>query len=225
MTTYERFYTESLYPLQDGIIKLIVSLDTPFYLTGGTLLGRGHFNHRYSDDLDYFVNDHASFERLVTDVVERIREHYAITRDVDSFDYQQIHVLRDDVSLKLDFVNDIACRQGDTIVHPAFGRTDNLYNVLTNKITSLFRYEAKDIADILVLCKNLEFNWAGAISDARQKGGGLEPGLASEIIKGIPDHELRRVKWVREPDYSIMRADLERIAMDILGGGENSLAR
>jgi len=31
---------------------------TPFYLTGGTALSRGYFNHRYSDDLDLFVNNH-----------------------------------------------------------------------------------------------------------------------------------------------------------------------
>jgi hypothetical protein len=225
MSTYEKFYTESLYPLQDGIIKLIVSLDTPFYLTGGTLLGRGHFNHRYSDDLDYFVDNNASFGRLVIEVIDRIGEHHAITRDVNSFDYQQIHVIRENVRLKLDFVNDIACRNGDTVVHPVFGRTDNLYNVLTNKITALYRHEAKDIADLIVLCNNLAFNWSAALSDARQKEAGLEPGLASEIIRSIPDHELRQVKWVGEPDYDRMRADLDRIAMDILGGGENSLAR
>ena len=33
------------------------SLKTGFYLTGGTALGRCYLNHRYSDDLDFFVND------------------------------------------------------------------------------------------------------------------------------------------------------------------------
>ncbi|MCD4795127.1 MAG: nucleotidyl transferase AbiEii/AbiGii toxin family protein [Bacteroidales bacterium] len=28
----------------------------PFYLTGGTALVRFYLNHRYSEDLDFFVN-------------------------------------------------------------------------------------------------------------------------------------------------------------------------
>jgi len=54
MESYEKFYTESLYPFQDGVLKLINALKTPFYLTGGTAISRHYYNHRYSDDLDFF---------------------------------------------------------------------------------------------------------------------------------------------------------------------------
>jgi predicted nucleotidyltransferase component of viral defense system len=33
-----------------------------FYLTGGTALSRAYLNHRYSDDLDFFVNAVNDFE-------------------------------------------------------------------------------------------------------------------------------------------------------------------
>ncbi len=56
MKTLKAFYLTFLYPFQDGIISLLKELDTAFYLTGGTALSRGYFNHRFSDDLDYFVN-------------------------------------------------------------------------------------------------------------------------------------------------------------------------
>ncbi len=49
-----KFYHEKLYPLQDEIFKLITS--DKFYLTGGTCLSRFYYDHRYSDDLDFFFD-------------------------------------------------------------------------------------------------------------------------------------------------------------------------
>lgn len=51
------FYFDRLYPMQDEVLRLIRSADTEFYLTGGTAASRGYLNHRFSDDLDLFVND------------------------------------------------------------------------------------------------------------------------------------------------------------------------
>lgn len=64
------FYNKILYPLQDRVIPLFK--DTPFYLTGGTTLSRGYYNHRYSDDLDYFVNDRDDFEKIADRVISRL---------------------------------------------------------------------------------------------------------------------------------------------------------
>jgi predicted nucleotidyltransferase component of viral defense system len=50
------FYLNVLYPLQDAVLKVINAADTEFYLTGGTASSRGYLNHRFSDDLDFFVN-------------------------------------------------------------------------------------------------------------------------------------------------------------------------
>lgn len=57
MTSYMEYYKESLYPFQDRILKSVESLLLPFYLTGGTALSRFYFKHRFSDDLDLFVNN------------------------------------------------------------------------------------------------------------------------------------------------------------------------
>ncbi|MDR1421550.1 MAG: nucleotidyl transferase AbiEii/AbiGii toxin family protein, partial [Coriobacteriales bacterium] len=35
---------------------VVQSCKTPFYLTGGTALSRIYYAHRFSDDLDFFVN-------------------------------------------------------------------------------------------------------------------------------------------------------------------------
>lgn len=57
MNSFGNYYTEKLYPLQDGVMKIVKDLQLPFYLTGGTALSRFYYHHRYSDDLDYFVNN------------------------------------------------------------------------------------------------------------------------------------------------------------------------
>lgn len=38
----------ALYALQDEVLALLAPIDQGFYLTGGTALGRGYFEHRYS---------------------------------------------------------------------------------------------------------------------------------------------------------------------------------
>lgn len=65
----KEYYFRVLYPLQDRVIGILSGLETGFYLTGGTAASRGYLNHRFSDDLDFFVNDDARFvlwaERLI----------------------------------------------------------------------------------------------------------------------------------------------------------------
>ena len=62
MSSLEEYYRERLYPIQDGVFKIVRDLNLPFYLTGGTALSRFYFNHRYSDDLDFFVNENPNFK-------------------------------------------------------------------------------------------------------------------------------------------------------------------
>lgn len=55
------FYYDSLYPLQDAVLNAIGSVETEFYLSGGTAASRGYLHHRFSDDIDLFVNDDDRF--------------------------------------------------------------------------------------------------------------------------------------------------------------------
>jgi len=63
------FYFDHLYPFQNQILQQLNKLETGFYLTGGTAASRGYLNHRFSDNLDLFVNDDDHFglwsERIV----------------------------------------------------------------------------------------------------------------------------------------------------------------
>lgn len=52
---YHKYYLGQLYPLQDKFLRLLERQHAgQFYLTGGTALSRFYFQHRYSDDLDFF---------------------------------------------------------------------------------------------------------------------------------------------------------------------------
>lgn len=47
--------------MQDQVLAAAAPAATGFYLTGGTALGRIYLRHRYSEDLDLFVNDDDRF--------------------------------------------------------------------------------------------------------------------------------------------------------------------
>jgi predicted nucleotidyltransferase component of viral defense system len=69
------FYSNILYPYQDRILHVLRTIDTDFYLTGGTAASRVYLHHRFSDDLDLFVNDNDSFGLWVGRVIQGLLLH------------------------------------------------------------------------------------------------------------------------------------------------------
>ncbi|MDR0620209.1 MAG: nucleotidyl transferase AbiEii/AbiGii toxin family protein [Bacteroidales bacterium] len=61
MTLSYPYYRDILYPMQDGVLNAQKKCNTPFFLTGGTALSRAYYNHRYSDDLDFFTVQDSNF--------------------------------------------------------------------------------------------------------------------------------------------------------------------
>ncbi len=150
MRSYSEYYETKLYPLQDGVLRCVEGCGTRFFLTGGTALSRGYFNHRYSDDLDFFVCADDAFNEEVELVLEGLASegfHWDDSRDfVRASDFFTLAVEMatfPDTRLKLDFVNDVAPRFGDLAITRVFNRTDSLRNILSNKLTALFRGEAE----------------------------------------------------------------------------------
>ena len=54
-----------LYKLQDKVFEALKGNYGSLYLTGGTALSRFYLHHRYSDDLDFFVNSDPSFVAML----------------------------------------------------------------------------------------------------------------------------------------------------------------
>jgi len=231
MNSFEKYYLENLYPLQDGVMNIIQKLNTPFFLTGGTALSRHYFNHRYSDDIDLFVNNLNNFYQLVDKILYAFSSNeYPFTLDYISIkrfeNFTQFYVFNSDnseIKLKIDLINDIAPHYGEFEKNDKLGLVDSWQNILSNKLSALFRFEPKDIADIWIISLNKRFNWRSVILEAKTKEAGVEPEVIFNIIKSFPIEELNLIKWVIKPDFESIRNDLNIIANDILFGVENSL--
>jgi hypothetical protein len=236
MTAYEKFYRESLYPFQDGILAIVRRIDVPFYLTGGTALSRHYSPVRYSDDLDLFVNRAPEFspwvERFYAALEnESSRGLFSILTDrVLRFeDYVQIFLQQpaadEAVTLKLDLVNDVAPRYGDLEWAEALGRVDSWRNILSNKVSALYRIEAKDVVDVWTVAKIRRFNWAEIIREASSKEAGLDPLVLYDLLKSFPAEALSSIKWVEpKPDETLFMADLQVMAAELFEGLDNTLA-
>lgn len=221
----EQYYTDRLYPLQDRVLKEIEKSNTFLYLTGGTVVSRFYLNHRYSDDLDLFANQHSDFEREIDRVTNHLKLSFDVDLQVKEEAYSRAFVKDGDLLLKIDYVNDVGFHAGQVIATPLFSRTDNWRNILSNKITALSREEGKDAADIIFLCFNYPFNWQDIIDDAKNKDSWIDEVNASKLLHFFQLEKLKKVKWIKQPDEREIGECLKIIAKDILMGKDNSLVR
>ena len=219
----DAFYTDKLYPLQDKVLQVLSPINTVFYLTGGTVLSRHYFNHRYSDDLDFFTNNDSSFQEQTQLAINALKEKFEIRIQTIMPSYALVFVLFQGTELRLDFVNDVPYRVESSISTKLFPKTDNWKNILSNKITALQREAPKDIADLIFLCKNFSFQWPTMIEQASMKDMWVNELEVSRHVDQYDVGLLSQVKWQRPPDFEKMSVLLKTIAKDILLGTENSL--
>lgn len=160
-------YSE-LYRLQDNVLSVVFSVETGFYLTGGTCLHRFYKEHRYSDDLDFFSNDCQLFRddvRLIRQALNRA----ALPLDVlvDSRDFVRLSVAD---MLKVDLVNDRVYRFGRNVCTSANFVLDNIDNIAANKICALLgRDDPKDVFDLYTIFRTPGRNWSTILSAAGKK--------------------------------------------------------
>ncbi|MCD4680290.1 MAG: nucleotidyl transferase AbiEii/AbiGii toxin family protein [Bacteroidales bacterium] len=104
-------YTK-LYQLQDKFLNFWKTINTPFYLTGGTALGRFYLDHRYSEDLDFFVNNDKNYKQYINTIYKTINKVFSFDVENNLFydDFTRLFIIDSDISLKLEFVNDIPYR-------------------------------------------------------------------------------------------------------------------
>ena len=172
----EKFYQNNIYPFQDEILRLVQSSNVDFYLTGGTALSRNYLQHRYSDDLDFFVNHHPEFRnqcKRVIDTLKQTKQKFEITTTADTF--VRIMIERGQILLKVDSVNDVPFHYGGFNKSKIYNRVDSWRNILSNKIYALRRNEPKDVIDIIFIARRYSFNWENIFNEARVKDLWVEP--------------------------------------------------
>jgi hypothetical protein len=200
-------------------------LNLPFYLTGGTALGRFYLNHRFSEDLDFFVNSDPNYSQYISTIRAKIPSDFNINFETALFsdDFTRFMIADNNDVLKVEFVNDIEHRCGD--VKPfKYGLIDTPLNILSNKLTALVgRDEAKDVFDIVNIALHYNFNWIQVFQDAKTKTIINEIDV-EERLSSFPVAWLENVDWLIKPiDYERFKLFLKTLADDFLLGKDNSL--
>ncbi|MBI5196577.1 MAG: nucleotidyl transferase AbiEii/AbiGii toxin family protein [Nitrospirae bacterium] len=210
------YYNKILYPLQDKVIP--VFKDTPFYLTGGTTLSRGYYNHRYSDDLDYFVNDHTDFQGIAEKQIKQLGDVFTeIKVAVKDTNFCRIFVGEE--KLKVELINDVPSHIGALVNHPVLGLIDSKENILANKITAVSdRTLPKDIVDVFFLL-NDGLSIKKALTDAGSKAAGISPLLIAKIFAEF-DYSIldTEVKWVAPVSSESIKHFLNKLSLAIIEG-------
>jgi hypothetical protein len=214
-----------LYQLQDKILLAVKPVLASFYLTGGTALGRYYLNHRFSEDLDFFINKSDTFHSEVRNIEKVLDSRFSLLRSQSIIfeDYVRYYIEDEGMLLKIEIVNDIAYRCGVPNIYQ-YGFIDTPLNILTNKLTALIgRDEPKDVFDICSLAQHYAFNWLEVFGEAKNKA------IINEIdveqrIKSFPSLLLQEVDWHILPvDIVVIKDALQTIANDFLLGADNSL--
>lgn len=216
-----------LYQLQDKFLSWWLSLGLPFYLTGGTALGRFYLNHRFSDDLDFFTNANAQYTNSITELNRKIKGQFEVNMQQSLFadDFTRFFITEDDHFLKIELVNDIEYYAGKPTPYK-YGFIDTPLNILSNKLTALVgRDEPKDIFDIIHISTNYSFNWMDVFYHAKQKATINELDVEQRLAS-FPVEWLENVNWLTTPiNIEQYRRNLNTIANDFLLGNDNSLGK
>ena len=213
------YYFQELYPWQDEVLQILSELDTQFYLTGGTAASRGYLNHRFSDDLDLFVNDDPNFSlwsaRIIDVCAHSDRWITRVLVREERYVRASLEIAQD--NLKLELVNDVPAHIGPIATHPILGRLDTAENILANKISALIgREEPKDLADIWGFCCKLKMPLAPAIEDANSKAAGIFPADIARILCSTTERDRSLVRWIEPPEKDTFIADLYRLGETLL---------
>jgi predicted nucleotidyltransferase component of viral defense system len=213
------FFLERMYPMQDIVLARLASIETEFYLTGGTAASRGYLHHRFSDDLDLFVNDDARValwaQRVLQVLASSVEWHVEVVqRDAR---YVRVNVAGGDVVLKVEMVNDVPAHVGELRMHPVLGRLDSAENILANKLTAVVdRREPKDLADIWGFCCRMNLSCEAALEAAQSKAAGLFPADVARVLLTVTNDDWQLVRWSDAPDRDRFIADLNMLGERLL---------
>lgn len=217
MASNSAFYFDVLYPFQDRVIQVINHADTGFYLTGGTAASRGYLQHRFSDDLDYFVNDDNRFGLWVERVIQALNKDWTCEVLMKEERFARLNLVRKDASLKIEMINDVPARVGEVRDHSVLGRLDSAENILANKVTALFdREEPKDLADIWGFCCQKNLSLQAAITDAQSKAAGVFPADLGRVLCSVQKGDWEAIRWIQAPPAETFISQLYQLGESLL---------
>jgi hypothetical protein len=139
------YYESKLYPIQDQVLRIAEKVGTSFYLTGGTAFSRAWLQHRYLDDLDFFLNSDDAFSAETNKVFDALHSVFGnnLQQLIDTSSFHRWVIEEEDIILKIECINDVAFRKGKPTKTELFFQTDTVENIASNKISALSRNEPK----------------------------------------------------------------------------------
>ena len=163
-----QFYRRVVYPLQDRVFALMPPYGEQLYLTGGTALSRFYFDHRLSEDLDFFVLTE-DLKTLANDLAARL--HTAgIAIEIERLDayFTRFYAVTGKVRLKIEFAREFNLL--GSLLPTAFGvLVNSLEDLGANKITAFEdRAEIKDIVDLYYITQRIPLERLFALADAKR---------------------------------------------------------
>lgn len=215
----DNYYSQILYPFQNEVLKIIIQLETGFYLTGGTAASRGYLEHRYSDDLDFFVNDNPDFSLWADRVIQGLNSAGTWELEILSRHdrFVRINLIKPEIALKLEFINDVPSRVGTVAIHPTLGKLDSAENILANKLTALItRDEPKDLADVWGFCCQMKLSLEDAISGAKGKAAGIFPADLARVLLSASNADFALIRWIKSPAEDEFIGDLHQLGKKLL---------
>jgi hypothetical protein len=211
------FYFDVLYPFQDRVIKVINQADTSFYLTGGTAASRGYLQHRFSDDLDYFVNDDTRFSLWVERIIQALNKKWTCEVLMKEERFARLNLIDGDAMLKIEMINDVPARVGVIESHPILGRLDSAENILANKVTAILsREEPKDLADVWGFCFQKNLSLRNAITGAQGKAAGVFPADLARVLCSVQKGDWESIRWITKPPLETFITQLTQLGDDLL---------
>jgi len=214
-----------LYLIQDKVLLALKPVLSSFYLTGGTALGRFYLNHRFSEDLDFFLNKSDTFQSSIKNIEKTLISKFSLLKQESIVydDFARYYIEDEEWVLKIEFVNDIAYRCGVPNLY-RYGFIDTPLNILTNKLTAIVgRDEPKDVFDIYALAQHYMFNWLEVFGETKNKA------IINEIdvekrIKSFPVLLFQKADWHILPfDIDPVSKAIQTLANDFFLGSDNSL--
>jgi hypothetical protein len=204
MPTNHTYYFDQLYPLQDRVLAIIDRQATGFYPTGGTAVSRLYLRHRFSDDLDLFVNYDDRYEEWRDKIIFALAQaQFNQVQIVLRQQYSTRILVTDNLTtLKVELVNGVPAHVGEIRDNPILGRVDSPENILANKISALVnREDPRDVADVWGLCTKLGLSIKEAITGAQSKAAGIYPPEIAQRLLTVTEHNWRQVLWIDPPPF------------------------
>ncbi len=143
-----------------------------YYLTGGTPLAEFYLHHRYSEDLDFFIEAQEVNLMAVQKVIKAAKEQFNL-KNVSYENFQGFHTFflefPNEEKLKVDF-NYYPFPRIES-GRKEFGiAIDSLLDIAVNKIQSIgTRTKARDFIDLYFIVKEKGLVVSDLIADARNK--------------------------------------------------------